>query len=78
MDLAAKADFIGRLQSGEIGSLFDPIKKKKLKTVETCHKKVTLTSSLGKVINHVFQYPRSILFFICFIFSASHYFYILV
>ena len=48
--MAAKANFIGRLQSAEPGSFFDPIKKKKLKTMETCNKKVTLTSSQGKVI----------------------------
>ena len=47
---AAKADFIRRLQSGEPGSFFDPLKKKKLKTMEACNKKVTLTSSQGKVI----------------------------
>ena len=44
------ADFIGHLQSGEAGSFFDPIKKTKLKTMETCNKKITLTSSQGKVI----------------------------
>lgn len=48
---AAKADFIGRLQSGKPESFFDPIKKKKLKTMEACNKKVTLTSSQGKVIS---------------------------
>ena len=47
---ATKADFIRRLQSGEPGSFFDPLKKKKLKTMEACNKKVTLTSSQGKVI----------------------------
>ena len=46
----AKADFIKRLQSGEPGSFFDPIKRRKLKTMEACNKKVTLTSSKGKVI----------------------------
>jgi hypothetical protein len=47
---AAKAEFIGRLQSGEPGRFFDPIKRKKLKTMEACNKKVTLKSSQGKVI----------------------------
>ena len=47
---AAKADFIRRIQSGEPGSFFDPIKRKKLKTMETCNKKVTLTSAQGKVM----------------------------
>lgn len=46
---AAKADFIRCLQSGEPGSFFDSLKKKKLKTMEACNKKVTLTSSQGKV-----------------------------
>ena len=46
----AKAEFIKRLQSREPGSCFDPIKKKKLKTMEACNKKVTLTSSQGKVM----------------------------
>ena len=50
LGMAAKADFIRHLQSGETISFFDPIKKKKLKTMETCNKKVTLTSSQGKVI----------------------------
>lgn len=45
----AKSDFICRLQSGEPGSFFDPIKRQKLKTMEACNKKVTLTSSQGKV-----------------------------
>ncbi|KAF3836203.1 hypothetical protein F7725_028761, partial [Dissostichus mawsoni] len=45
---AAKAEFIKRLQSREPGRLFDPIKKQTLKTMETCNKKVTLTSSQGK------------------------------
>ncbi|KAI4827600.1 hypothetical protein KUCAC02_030985 [Chaenocephalus aceratus] len=49
---AAKAEFIKRLQSREPGSFFDPIKKKKLKTMEACNKKVTLTSSQGKVIQY--------------------------
>lgn len=46
---AAKAEFIGRLQSGEPGKFFEPIKRKKLKTMEASNKKVTLTSSQGKV-----------------------------
>lgn len=45
---AAKADFIKRLQSGDPGNFFNPIKRNKLKTVEACNK-VTLTSSQGKV-----------------------------
>ena len=44
------ADFIGHLQSREPGSFFDPIKKTKFKTMETCNKKITITSSSGKVI----------------------------
>ena len=48
---AAKADFIKRLQSREPGSFFDPIKRKKLKTMEACNKKLTLTSSKGQVIS---------------------------
>ena len=47
---AAKADFIGHPQSGELGRFFDHIKKKKLTTKETCDKMVTLTTSQGKVI----------------------------
>lgn len=50
---AAKAAFIRRLQSGEPGSFFDPIKKNKLKTMESCNKRVTLTSSQGKVRLHL-------------------------
>lgn len=46
---AAKADFIKRLQSGDPGNFFNPIKRNKLKTMEACNKKVTLTSSQGKV-----------------------------
>ena len=46
---AAKADFITRLQSGHQGSFFDPINRKKLKTMEACNKKIKLTSSQGKV-----------------------------
>ena len=46
---AGKADFIKRLQSGEPVSFFDPIKRKKLKTMEASNKKVMLTSSKGKV-----------------------------
>ncbi|XP_068228658.1 uncharacterized protein [Palaemon carinicauda] len=49
---AAKADFITRLQSGHQGSFFDPIKRKKLKTMEACNKKIKLTSSQGKVIQY--------------------------
>ena len=41
------------LKNGEAGSFFFPIKKKKLKTMETCSKKVTLTSSQGKVACNV-------------------------
>ena len=50
---AAKSDFIRGLQNGE--EFFSPIKKKKLKTMETCSKKVTLTSSQGKVV-YSFKY----------------------
>lgn len=46
---AAKTDFIKRLQSGDPGNFFNPIKRNKLKTMEACNKKVTLTSSQGKV-----------------------------
>ena len=46
---AAKADFIKRLQSGQQESFFDPIKRKKLRTMEACNKKIKLTSSQGKV-----------------------------
>jgi hypothetical protein len=46
---AAKANFIQRLQNGGQGSFFDPIKKQKLKNMENCNKKVTLTSAQGKV-----------------------------
>ncbi|KAL3064762.1 hypothetical protein OYC64_000901 [Pagothenia borchgrevinki] len=52
VDKAAKAEFIKRLQSREPASFFDTIKKKKLKTMEACNKKVTLTSSQGKVIQY--------------------------
>ena len=47
---AAKADFVRRLESSDSGCFFDPIKRKKLKTMEACSKKITLTSSQGKVI----------------------------
>uniref|UniRef100_UPI00358FA82B uncharacterized protein n=1 Tax=Myxine glutinosa TaxID=7769 RepID=UPI00358FA82B len=49
---AAKADFIRRLESGEPESFFNPIKRKKLKTMEASNKKITLTSSQGKVIQY--------------------------
>ena len=45
----AKGDFVDVLKNGEAGSFFFPIKKKKRKTMETCCKKVTLTSSQRKV-----------------------------
>ena len=45
----AKSDFIGPLQSGEPRSFFDPIKRQKLKTMEACNKRATLTSSQGRV-----------------------------
>ena len=48
----AKNDFIERLQSGKPESFFDPIKRKKLKTMEAGNKKVNLTSSQGKVSFH--------------------------
>ena len=47
---AAKADFLRRLESSDSGCFFDPIKRKKLKTMEYCSKKITLTSSHGQVI----------------------------
>lgn len=46
---AAKAEFVGRLLSGEPESFFNPVKKNKLKTMEACNKRVTLMSSQGKV-----------------------------
>jgi len=46
----AKGDFVNVLKNGEAGSFFFPIKKEKLKTMETCNKKVTLTSSQRKVV----------------------------
>ena len=46
---AAKAEFIGRLETGNPESFYDPIKRNKLKTMEACNKKVHLTSSEGKV-----------------------------
>ena len=49
----AKADFVPVLKNGEAGSFFFPIKKKKLKTMETSSKKVTLTSSQGKIVCNV-------------------------
>ena len=49
---AAKADFIRRLESGEQGSFFDLIHRKKLQTMEAGNKKVSLTSSQGKVIQY--------------------------
>ena len=50
-----KADFISRLQRGNSSSFFEPIKKQKLKTMEACSKKVTLSSSQGKVKIHSYQ-----------------------
>ena len=49
----AKGDFVDILKNREAGSFFFPIKKKKLKTMETCSKKVTLTSSQAKVVCNV-------------------------
>ena len=46
---AAKAEFIGRLQSGNPESFYDPIKRNTLMTMEASNKKVRLTSSEGKV-----------------------------
>lgn len=46
---SAKADFVESLKKGEPGSFFLPIKRKKLKTMEAGNKKVTLTTSEGKV-----------------------------
>ena len=51
----AKADFISRLKRGNSSSFFEPIKKQKLKTMEACSKKVTLSSSQGKVRIHSYQ-----------------------
>ena len=70
--MTAKVDFIGCLQSGEPRNFFDPIKKKTFKTMETCNKKVTLTSTQGKVL--ACSNTRDILCFDCCIYSASHYF----
>ena len=68
------ADFIGQIQSGEPGSFFDPIKKTGFKTMETCNKKITLTSSQGKVI--MCSNTRDLFCFNCCIFNACHCFYI--
>lgn len=46
---AAKKEFVENLKKRETESFFTPIKRKKLKTMEYCSKKVTLTSSQGKV-----------------------------
>ena len=47
---AAKDKFIKeRFQNGCETSFFDPIKKQKLLTMETCNKKVMLTTTQGKV-----------------------------
>lgn len=46
---AAKTDFVKRLQNDETMGFFDPIKRKNLKTMEANNKRVTLTSSQGKV-----------------------------
>lgn len=48
----AKKTFIDRLKNGDAGSFFDLIKKKKLQSMEMCNKKITLTSSQGKVKHH--------------------------
>ena len=37
-----KWDFVDVLKNGEAGSFFFPIKKKKLKTMETCSKRLLL------------------------------------
>ena len=50
MGKAAKSHFVARLESGDPNSFFDPIKRQKLKTMESCNKKITLTSSEGKVM----------------------------
>ena len=46
---AAKADFVKRLQDKKTGNFFDPIKRKKLRTMEASNKKINFTSSHGKV-----------------------------
>ena len=47
---AAKDQLLARLQSDAKGKFFEPIKKKKLKTMEAANKKVLLTSTQGKVL----------------------------
>ena len=69
-----RADFIEHLHSGESGSFFDHIKKTKSKTMETCNKKITFTSSQGKVI--MCSNTRDLFCFNCCIFSACHCFFI--
>lgn len=46
---AAKKEFVDSLKDADVENFFNPIKRKKLKTMEKCNKKVTLTSSQGKV-----------------------------
>ena len=74
--MTAKADFIKRLQSGEPGSFFETIKKKNLKTMEACNKKVKLTSSQGKVIRHSktvrLLYFLNVFFFLCNLYCYIH------
>ena len=53
IDKDAKGDFVDVLKNGEAGSFFFPIKKKKLKTLETSNKNVTLMSSQGKGVCNV-------------------------
>ena len=45
----ANADLIRRIQNGDPTSFFNPINENKLKTMGDCNRKVTLTSSQGKV-----------------------------
>ena len=67
---AAKADFIGDIKSAEPGSFVHHIKKNTLISVETCNKKVPLTSSQGKVI--MCSNIRDLFYFNCCIFRACH------
>ena len=53
---SAKEKFItNRFQNGSETSFFDSIKKQKLLTMEACNKKVTLTSTQGKLNTYKFS-----------------------
>ena len=54
----AKEKFVNeRLAKDSESTFFDPIKKQKLLTMEACNKKITLTSTQGKVIKlYIFPY----------------------